>query len=88
MTGLGYGQAKGEAGDMLGRLKEFIRRNLLFILFGLLIVGQLLTWRALVTVDDSVTWGLIRLRTEIERSTDHNCGSVHNPCRVMVLPDH
>jgi hypothetical protein len=51
----------------------WVRRNLLLILFGLLIVGQVLTWRAIVGMADNI---------------DHfGCGTRTIPCKVIVLPD-
>jgi hypothetical protein len=54
-------------------LLAFLRRHLLLILFGVLIVGQLLMWRALL---------------EIEANSSHygSCGSVRDPCYTIAIP--
>ena len=51
----------------------FLRRHLLLILFGVLIVGQLLMWRALVGI-------------EYNSSHYGSCGSVRDPCYTIVIP--
>jgi hypothetical protein len=49
---------------------EFLRRNALILLFGCLIVSQILTWRAIVAIGENV---------------DHYiCGNRSLPCHVIV----
>jgi len=50
----------------------FLRRNLLLILFSVLIVCQVLTWRAIVSLQQSVEWG--------------PCGHESHPCYVRIKP--
>lgn len=52
----------------------FLRRNLLLILFSMLIVGQLLMWRALLV---------------IQENSGHydTCGRSEHPCYVIVVPN-
>jgi len=60
---------------MAKRVIEFLRRNLLVMLFLCLIVGQLLIWRTL---------GMI------QENTSHygGCGSeTYHPCYVVVIPN-
>jgi hypothetical protein len=54
-------------------LIEFLRRNLLLILFLCLIVGQLLIWRQLVAIQ--------------EHSGDYTCGRSEHPCYVIAVPN-
>lgn len=56
---------------MSKRIIEFLRRNMLVILFSLLIIGQVLTWRA-----------IIDLGTYLPRNPP-NC-IVHDPCMVQL----
>lgn len=59
---------------MWKRLTQFLRRNLLLLLFACLIASQILTWRAVVQIGENV---------------DHYiCGTRTIPCKVVVLPDH
>lgn len=58
---------------MWKRFAEALRRNLLILLFVCLIIGQILTWRALVDIGWTV---------------DHYaCGTRSIPCKVIVVPD-
>lgn len=58
---------------MIKRIVEFVRRNLVLILFMGLIGGQLLTWRSLASIQENV---------------DHYaCGTYSHPCRVIIVPD-
>lgn len=50
---------------------EFLRRNLVLILFSILIIGQVLTWRAVVD-----------LANHVPRNPP-NC-IVHDPCMVQL----
>jgi hypothetical protein len=50
---------------------EFLRRHLLLILFGLLIAGQVLMWRTLVSIRDNTSIG--------------NCGDTGHPCHVIII---
>jgi hypothetical protein len=51
----------------------FVRRNLLNILFLILILLQAMTWQAV---------------SSLERIVDHySCGTYSYPCRVVVQPD-
>jgi hypothetical protein len=53
---------------------EFLRRNLMLILFCVLIIGQILIWRTLVSIRDNYDW--------------YACGTRSIPCKVVVIPDH
>jgi hypothetical protein len=61
---------------MWKRLADFLRRNLLIILFAVLILSQILTWRAVVAIGEGV------------KSLDYYaCGTDTHPCRVRMVPD-
>lgn len=53
---------------------EFLRRNMLVILFSILIIGQVLTWRALLV---------------IQENSGHydTCGRSEHPCYVIIIPN-
>jgi hypothetical protein len=51
----------------------FVRRNLLLLLFGCLIMAQILTWRAIVSLQETVDY--------------YGCGRYSIPCKVVVMPD-
>jgi hypothetical protein len=51
----------------------FVRRNLLVLLFGGLILAQILTWRAIVSLQETVDY--------------YSCGKYASPCKVIIVPD-
>jgi hypothetical protein len=58
---------------------SFVSRNRLPLLFLIFIVAQLLTWRAIVAVEDQVD----NVRRAV---TQYSCGSKgDNPCRVTIV---
>jgi hypothetical protein len=57
----------------LAQFMAFIRRNLLLLLFGCLIMAQILTWRAIVSLQEIVEY--------------YGCGKDDSPCKVVVVPD-
>lgn len=58
---------------MSKRVIEFLRRNLLVILLSILIIGQLLTWRTMVSLRDNYDW--------------YACGTYSHPCRTVIVPE-
>jgi hypothetical protein len=57
----------------MAQFLAFVRRNLLVLLFGCLIMAQILTWRAIVSLQETVDY--------------YGCGKYDSPCRVIVVPD-
>jgi hypothetical protein len=57
----------------MSQFTAFIRRNLLLLLFGGLIMAQLLTWRAIVSLQETVDY--------------YGCGKNSLPCKVIVVPE-
>jgi hypothetical protein len=57
----------------MAQFTAFVRRNLLLLLFGCLIMAQILTWRAIVSLQETVDY--------------YGCGKNSLPCRVVVVPD-
>lgn len=57
----------------LAQFIVFVRRNLLLLLFGCLIVAQLLTWQAIVALQETIDY--------------YGCGKNNLPCKVIVVPD-
>jgi|SRR5260221_9220124 hypothetical protein len=57
----------------MAQLMTFVRRNLLLLLFGCLIMAQILTWRAVVSLQEAVYY--------------YSCGKDDSPCKVVVVPD-
>jgi hypothetical protein len=51
----------------------FVRRNLLVLLFGCLIMAQILTWRAIVSLQETVDY--------------YGCGKYDSPCKMVIVPD-
>jgi hypothetical protein len=65
--------------EVLTRTLDFLSRNRLALLFLVLIGSQLLTWRAVVTVEDQVD----NVRRAV---TQYSCGSKgDSPCRVVIV---
>jgi hypothetical protein len=55
------------------RFFRFLRRNALILLFFCVIVRQMFTCRAIVSLEETVEhWG---------------CGTRSSPCRVVTVPD-
>jgi hypothetical protein len=57
----------------MAQITFFVRRNLLLLLFGCLIMAQILTWRAIVSLQETVDY--------------YGCGKYDSPCKVVIVPN-
>jgi hypothetical protein len=57
---------------------DAIVRNKLALLFATLIVSQVMTWRAVVAVEDALSY----VQSTVKATS---CGGYNDPCRVIVV---
>lgn len=62
-------------------MRDFVIRNKLLLLFLALVAAQLLTWRAVVSLGESVD----SVRWAIVRNACGGTGAYDSPCRVSVV---
>jgi hypothetical protein len=55
-------------------MMDWLRRNLLLLLFICLIAAQFMTWKAIRSIGDTI-------------DNYYNCGNRSLPCRVIVVPE-